>query len=274
MTTPLVPPEWIDAPPAPPAAYGLFSVAIGPTSLSEHGAGGGVQYQGDWCGDARLYPAPCDSTPPTKTFDPMDPVTTATPFKVYASLVCGTQTYTPEEMERRVRARLSAQEQAAAEAALWGADAGDPPGILQTLSSTTLADATNVVQGISLLEQQLATCNTGHPGIIHIRPRSAAYLADRHQLWKDGSVWRTQRGNLVSIGDGYSGLGPADEAPTATTDWFFATGRVLVWRSDDVLVPDPRETINKSTNQYNLIAERDYAIAVECCVVAVEVTLA
>ncbi len=274
MTTPLVPPEWIEQPPAPLASYGLFNVAIGPTSdIDEHGFGGGVQWITDWCSDARLYPAPCDSTPPTKTFDAMDAPTTGTPFKVYATIACGTQTFTPEQMEQRARARLAADEQRTVESMLWGADAGDPPGILQTLSSTTLADQATVVAGISVLEQQLAGCYA-HPGILHIRPRTAAYLADRHQLWKDGTIWRTQRGNAVSIGDGYSGLGPADEAPTATTEWMFITGRVFIWRSTDVLVPPVRETINKVTNQYNVLAERDYVMAVECCIVAVEVTLA
>ena len=106
-----------------------------------------------------------------------------------------------------------------------------------------------------------------------MRPRAVAYLAAAHQLRWDGTVYRTMRGNIVICGDGYSGLGPADEAPTATTEWFYATGRVFLWNAE-VEVIDPRQTFDRTTNQQFLLAEQPWAIGVECCILAIESTLA
>lgn len=273
MTTPLLPPFYVDPPAAPPASYGLFSVAMGPMPLPVHGIGGGMEYLTDWCTGGHLYPSVCDATPPTKTFDEADETAIGLPFRAYASLVCGAQTFDFEVQRGRVERRLAATEQTQAEAALWGVSTADVPGYFQTATVTTLAAAADPVEAIALLEQQLAECY-GHPGIIHARPRMAAYLADRFQVpFKEGGILKTLRGNVVVFGDGYSGLGPADEPPTASTEWMYATGRVAVWRSDDVTVPDPRQTFSRSDNQYMMLAERDYALLAECCIAATEVTI-
>ena len=273
MTSPLVPPFYIEPPVAPAQSYGLFNVAMGPIDMPDPHAIVGIQYVPDWCTDSRLYPTVCDSTPPVKVFDPMDPATFPFGMRVYSSLICGAQTFNFEEMSRRVRARLTAKEQFGVESALWGANGGDTEGFFQAATVNTLADATSIPKGVSDLEQALADCYA-QQGILHVRPRTAAYLADRNQCYKEGGRLYTYRGNLISIGDGYSGLGPAGEAPTATTDWMYITGRVIIWRSPDVIVPDPRQTLDRAVNQYNLIAERDYAVVVECCITALEVTLA
>jgi len=274
MTSPLVPPLAIPTPNPPATSYGLLTAAVGPLELPPHGIGGGVQYVSDSCGDAHLYPSVCDATPPVKTFDLQDPTVTGLPFLVYASINCGSMGFSFPEMEARVRRRLLITEQAGVEEALWGANAGDTPGLFQVDPGvTTLPDATTIVAGVAALEQQLAACNTAKVGYIHTRPLVAAYLADHHQVRWDGTVWRTTRGNIVVFGDGYSGLGPAGEAPTPTTEWMYATGRIITWRSNDINVPDPRQTFNRTTNQQFLLAERDWAMVVECCIAAIEVTL-
>lgn len=280
MTTPLLPPYYVEPPPPPATSYGLFSVAVGPMDMpNDHAIGGGVEYIPNWCTDDRLFQSVCDPTPQVKVFDPMDAKATAPPLQVYASLVCGSQTFTFDEMGRRVLSRFAAGEQSAVESMLWGVAAGDTPGYFQTAAvpggavNVLAGVSTSVVAGVSALEAQLAVCY-GHPGILHVTPAAAAYLADRKQLFKDGAIWRTQRGNAVSIGDGYSGLSAAGAAAGAGNVWMFITGRVLIWRSADINVPDPRQTLNRTTNQHNLIAERDYALLAECCVTAKEVTLA
>ncbi|MET0478952.1 MAG: hypothetical protein ABW222_13480 [Actinomycetota bacterium] len=277
MTTPLLPPLYFDPPAAAEVSYGLFSVALGPQDLPPHGIGGGVQYQPDSCTDGHLYPSVCDygAVPePTKIFDGVEEALFAPPFRVYAGLVCGSQTRDFAWMTDRVRRRLVAGEQTAVESQFWGlGTTADFPSYLHSgIAVTNLGPAANVTAGLSLLEQQLATCY-GHPGVIHVRPRLMAFLAEAHQLVRDQGVWKTYRGNRVSAGDGYSGLGPGNDAPTATTEWMYATGRVSIWRSPDILIPDARETFDRAANQYKLIAERDYAMAAECCVAAVEVTI-
>lgn len=280
MTTPLTPPFYVEPPAQPVASYGLFSAANGPQVLEQHAFGGGVQYQPDSCTVDHVYPSVCGYgaiAVPTKTLDGVEPAIFAPPFRVYAGLACGSQTYDFAWMTERVRRRLVAGEQTAVESQFWGlGTTADFPSYLHTASAitvTTLAATTGVVAALALLEQQLASCY-GHPGIIHARPRMAAYMAAQHLLarWENG-VWKTHRGNTVVFGDGYSGLGPGNDPPTSTTEWMYATGRVSIWRSDDILIPDPRQTFNRAANQYNLVAERDYAMLAECCAAATEVTL-
>lgn len=281
MTGPLLPPLWIeDAPPPAPIQYGLFSAAMGPLVLPDHGIASGTEYNSDDCGTPRIYPGLCDLTPATKTFDPMGLSVKGLPYVAYASMVCGSQTYDFPTMERRVRARLASKEQTEAEMMLWGTTAGDDVSYFHAgapatnITVTSLGAATSLVAGVAVLEQQMASCYANHPALIHMRPKLAAFMARDHQnaRW-DGTVWRTQRGNVIVFGDGYSGIGPAADPPTATTEWIFGTGRVVIWRSDQTDVPDPRQTFDRVANQYKLIAERQYVVAVECCIAAVKVTI-
>lgn len=279
MTTPLVPPFYVEPPAAPPASYGLFAASVGPVDMpSEHAIGGGVEFVPDYCTEAHLYPSPCDfgAIPvPTKVFDPADPEIVAPPFRVYASVLCGSMSFNFEESRARAIRRLAAAEQKAVESQFWGLPSTDNfPSYLRSgaIAVTGLAAAASVVAGIAALEQQMADCY-GHPALIHMRPRLAAYLAANHQIFWQAPVWRTARGSTVVFGDGYSGLGVADAPPGAATEWMYATGRVHIWRSADVHVPDPRQTFDRAVNQVKVIAERDYAMGVECCAAAVQVTI-
>jgi len=253
-------------------------VAIGPMELPEHAIGGGIQYIPDSCTVDHLYPSVCGYgaiAVPSKVFDGVEGAIFAPPFRVYAGLTCGTQTFDFGWMTDRVTRRLVAGEQTAVESQLWGlGTTADFPSYFHSgVSVSNLGASASIVAGLSLLEQQLATCY-GHPGIIHARPRLAAYMADHHLIERwDGTRWRTHRGNTVVFGDGYSGLGPGNDPPTATTEWMYATGRVMIWRSSEIVVPDPRQTLDRAANQYKLIAERDYAMLAECCIAATEVTL-
>lgn len=280
MTTPLVPPFYVEPPAQPQTSYGLFSVAVGPQTEPQHAFGGGIEYQPDSCTADHLYPSVCGygAVPvPTKTLDGVEARAFAPPFRVYAGLTCGSQTYDFAWMQDRVHRRMIAGEQTAVESQFWGlGTAADFPSYLLTASAitvTNLGASASIVAGLAVLEQQLASCY-GHPGIIHARPRMAAYFAVNHLLARwDGKQWLTHRGNAVVFGDGYSGLGPANDPPTATTEWMYATGRVVIWRSDDILIPDPRQTFDRATNQYKLVAERDYALVAECCAAATKVTI-
>jgi hypothetical protein len=275
MTTPLVPPMLID-PPAPPGVnYGLLTVATGPLDLPVHAAGGGLEWIPDSCGVVRLYQNVCDPTPQVKTFDPIDTKANATPYKIYSTIKCGTLGFSFDEFEGRVRRRLNSVEQSGIEAAFWGAEVGDNQGYLQSaaITVTDIGATTTVVKAIAGLEQQLASCYPSKVGVIHARPIMAAYLSSNRLIyWKNDRCY-TYRGNLVVFGDGYSGLDPAGNPPDATHEHIYATGRVLIWRSPDVFVPDPRQTLDRTLNQQNLLAERDVAVAVECCAAFTKVTL-
>lgn len=242
----------------------LLDAAVGPLVLPAHAATTGATFLADSCGEARLYPAPCLDVPyPQIQLDAGDGLVTAFVFNVYASQVCGTLGQDDAEAERRARARLQVAEPRAVERAFWGATVGADgvADILPQVGNVALAASANVVEAVSLLEQQMATVYGGEP-LIHARPRMAAYMADRGQVVPGAKEPRTAAGTRVVFGRGYGGTGPADEAVAATTEYMWATGRVIIWRGD-VFVSPPNH-VNTTTNQRGLFAMRTYAIAVEC----------
>lgn len=264
-------------PPALPGA-GLIETAVGPLPLPAHAETSGATYLADSCGEARLYPAACETPPyPTITMDTGDGLVKAYIFNVYASQVCGTVGQDDAEAERRVRARLRVAEARAVERAFWGATTGADSEVVGIVAQeatagniTTLADTTNVVEAVSLLEQQMSTIYGGE-ALIHARPRMAAYLGDRGVVL--GHPPRTTYGSRVVFGAGYAGTGPADEAPDATSEFMLATGRVIIWRNE-VFVSPPDKMINTTTNQRGVFAMRTYAIAIECGGALTQVTRA
>lgn len=260
------------APPQPPS--GLLTAAVGPLPMPNHGSLDGIQYVLDSCGNAEVMLADCDTDINIATFEGTDGVLTADPFLVVATSECGKLGTSDAETEARVRRRLQLKEQRAVERAFWGGTVA-VPGYLQSLGANlqTLAAVPTggMTAAVSVLEQALAD-NYGLPGYIHIRPRLAAWMAQAGQLRWDGQTARTQRGNFIVIGDGYSGEGPAGEDPVAASEWIYATGRVVVWR-DEVFVPPLRQVFNRSNNQQRALALRTYALGVECYAAAVNVTI-
>ena len=138
----------------------LLDAAVGPLPLPEHAATSGATYEADTCGEARLYPAPCQAPPyPNRTLDTGDGLVQAFVFNVYATQVCGTFGHDFAEAERRVRAKLAVAESRAVERAFWGAVAGTDgiDDVVGQISPVALAASASVVEAVSLLEQQMAT---------------------------------------------------------------------------------------------------------------------
>lgn len=247
----IVPAVLVPAPEPRGLRYGLLTAANGPLNLPEgHGRGGDVQYEPVSCGFARRWDATCEPGG-EKTFDPNDPVISAELFVVYATLQCGSVGHTNAEMEARVRRRLANGEQTAAEAGLAEA--------LASVATPLFApDPTDDDSVIGALEQWLYGSNPGQQqygnvGYIHSPARYAGYLGSGGFLVRDGNVWRTHMGTVVVFGGGY---------PDDGTMWI--TGQVTVWRSEDVHVPSPEQTFNRTTNQHTLLAEREYAVGFDC----------
>jgi len=271
----LAPRKYIDPPntQARPRV-GLLTVANGPLTADNHELAGGVEYNPVLCGPVHVYPQNC-SAPPTKTFDAIDAIAGGDPFALYSSIQCGTYGYDFDELARRARTRLDAKEQNGLEAHLWGVSTDNPPAMFQTVGVVTNVTPgggiTNIVTGFSVLEQALADCY-GLPGIIHVTPAAMPYLRN-HTLIdrdKDGKFY-TDNGNVVVSEFGASGRGPADEAIPAGGGWLYATGPINIWRGD-VIVPDPRQTFDRTNNQHKVLAERPYVMTIECCALAIKVT--
>lgn len=249
-------------PPAPPVRpYGLFDVAVGPLPLPRIEAmSGGIEYQPDTCGIARLWEMNC--VPVTsKVFDTGVPTLTADPFAVYTSWLCGSLGYSPEEIRARLLTRLSLKEQRAVEQRLWQGGGGVDGIFTDAAEVTSLGQADCTTDAVRMLEQALAD-NGVVGGTIHARSGMSAYLASDHQIEHPRpNLMTTHLGTPLVFGQGYDGTGPS--AAPADSEWMFATGRIVVWGSETI-VPDIRETLNRTTNQWYAVAERVFMLTVEC----------
>lgn len=268
--------------PPGPTPRGLFDWATGPLPLLPHEITSGVQVEQYLCGDGHLYPAACedDHAYPAKDFDEWDGVASSYPFAAYVARECGALGQPLERMRTWAEQLLIANEQRLVERAFWGGEVvlGNG-GALPVDTPVDLGAAANVREAVAALEQW-AAANLVSRGIIHARPKIAAHaggaglLARDTTITNDSARWTTHMGNMVVFGSGYAGTGPAGEAVTATTEYMAVTGRVAIFSSPQIFVADPREVLNRGTNQVLMFAQREYSIVIECGSAMIEVTLA
>jgi len=267
-------PSLIATPPAPPRPYGLFDVALGPMPFPEAAAmGGGIQYVPDTCeDDVFLYAMNCPPVSGSKTFSGNETPVSGAPFGVFTSYTCGSIGYSFEEVEQKVRLRMALREQRAVERRVWQGSPqggfGGIPGLFQ--SATTLTAAGCATEALFSLEQALAD-NGVVGGIIHARPGMSAVLANAHLIENRGRQVVTRLGTPVCFGQGYNGSGPTGAPATTTTEFMYASGRVLIWGSDTV-VPPIGQTMDRALNQVYTVAERIFDVIVECGSWAIQVT--
>lgn len=250
---PLFPAPVVTAPEPRGLRYGLLTAANGPLDLPVQGRGGGVQYEPVSCGRAYIYPVECPAgvTPPAKIFDGSDDVVEADPFVVYATYTCGAAGQSAQSVEAKVRRRLANGEQSQVEKAL-----GDI--LAANATSVFPPESDNLWAVVGALEQWLYGTQGvdgqgyGNVGFLHASLRTAAYAQHGGSLIKDGSVYKTPLGTIWVFGD-YEDDGSV-----------YITGNVTVWRSPDVQVPPAAQTLNRTTNQWWMLAEREYAVAYDC----------
>jgi hypothetical protein len=207
------------------------------------------------------------------SFSGIESAISGAPFSVYTTWQCSTIGYSFEEQAARVRQRLDLRAQTAVERRLWqgqtSATDGDISGLFA--SAINLPAAACVTEAVEVLEQTLAD-NGVFGGIIHARPGMAAHLAQAHLLESRGPRRETPLGTPYVFGQGYSGIGPTGQAVTSDVEYLYASGRVSVWFTPDTWVPPVSEVVNKTTNVVYLVAQRIYAVTVECGVWAIPVT--
>lgn len=249
----ITPPVVIPAPEPRGLRYGLFSAANGPLDLPVHGAAGGVLYEPVSCGSARYYDAVCSvdrrcEQCESKTFDGRDSLIQANPFIAYATLRCGSVGNTSADLETRVRRRLANGEQTIAEYGM---------GLILGAGATPLLAADPTMTGVvSNLEQWLygiGGADYGNVGYLHAAPRMAAYAAEESLIVRDGPLLKTPYGTIWVFGGGYPDNGQV-----------FISGQVTVWRSPNIFVSPSDSVLNLATNEYRMLAEREYAVAYDC----------
>lgn len=208
----------------------------------------------------------------------------ATPFTVYARFDCSPVGL--GDAQTVAQDALARVEQMQVEAAFWTGFAGsqavafphlaadtevlDGDVVLQPVASPVVTGA-DVAHALGALEQELADCYAGQ-GLIHV-PRSAlATLAAWNLVEeRDGALF-TLGGNRIVAGSGYTGTGPDGAAPAAGTTWIYATGAAWGHRSD-VFFSQVRDSLNRSSNTLQMLAERNYLVGFECCLLAAHIVL-
>ncbi|MDJ1137921.1 hypothetical protein [Streptomyces iconiensis] len=283
----------VDSPSVTPLPHGLWDAAQQPTAQgphwqqgitwSERCPGGTTTY--DECltetGGGTPPPAPA-----TKAATFGQRLRGATPFTVVTEFDCATVGLTDAAtVASDALARVEAQQ---LEAAFWTGSAGGQDvvfphlaadaevldgqdAILQSAASPVVTGAADIATALGVLEQELADCYTGQ-GVIHI-PRSALpTLAAWNLARLVGGRLVTPAGNVLAVGSGYPGTGSDGATPAAGTTWIYATGSVWGYRSEP-RVSQPRESLDRASNTYRMLAERTYVIAYDCCLLAAHVKL-
>jgi hypothetical protein len=236
---------------------------------------GGIEYVPDTCvDDVYMYALNCPPVSGSKTFSGIEAPVSGAAFAVITSYTCGSLGFSFEEIEQRVRTRMSLREQMAVERRVWqGWDNSTGQGVQEGLfrGATDLGDAGCPTEAMELLEQALAD-NGVMGGLIHARPGMVPHLVNNHQIMEGpGRIKRSAYGTPFAFGMGYDGTGPAGEATSTTVEYMYASGRIIIW-SSEIQIPDPRETMDRSLNQMYVLGEKTFVATVECGVWAVAVT--
>lgn len=272
-------PVILEAPPAGRLRYGLFDAATVTEDLDDRMISAGFSVPGVDCGTARLYDSQClPSENVAKTFDQGLTYMEALPYWVYSTRQCGVVGTTPAEFSQTVRRRLLGGEQTQVENVLWnGGGLAGMAGLTTAAGTVTVVpSAPGAGAAIAALEESFYSVY-GYVGTIHMNQRAYAALA-YSELISDApqqGVLTTPLRSRWSLGAGYDITGPANVAPAAGFVWAFMTPPVLVKRSGIIAQDDPRDFLDRSTNQFMGLAERVYAAVWTCPVVhAVQVPIA
>lgn len=266
--------------------YGLFNVAPplvletvdDGQNIADHAYGGGLVYDPKGCGNAHGYEIVC-TTPAAKTFDDNSAEVQVLPFVVYASLKCGPRGMSPAYMIEKTSERLFSSEQGAVEFAFWTGNSGNTPSI-EAGATDVGAGGTfaNIVDAVAALESHAYnTVPYGYNAVLHARSAVQAYASESGlvataahgyaAVWGtriDEPILRTPLGTKWVFGGGYPGTGPAGVAPAAGKTYVWITGGVTVWRSSEWNPPEPLRTMDRSINEFHLLAERGYLATYDC----------
>jgi hypothetical protein len=265
---------YVQRPGAQVPRYGLFQVANGPLDLPPLARSGGLEFQTATCKLPTGYEIDCPPSSTPKAFDSGGPdLIRVDPFVVRSDLVCAPVGLTDAQLRQWLLERLKAGEQAAVERIFSERSFGAAPGLTNEPGVATLDPSGSVTKAVANLESWLYA-RYGLPGVIHVPAGAAAYLVNGGGLYRDGNLWKTAMGSLLSFGN-YAGTGPAGEAPAAGQVYLYITGQVTVWRAPDseVFTTPLSAGLDRTTNQVYGQAEREYAVGYECFAASTLTTL-
>lgn len=265
--------------------YGLLNSVTPITPGDPHWMASGIEWEDDLCSDTLA--SFIDVCPPTSGFTkPAErglSFCASDPFIVVGSFDCSTVGRPADEAFEIARRRLLAWEGRQVEATLWtGVSANGDVNPSFAFGNeecdivpedVNAAGALDPVAAISVLEDALADLIPGS-GYIHVPANVIAFLKSHKMIVEaDGGIW-SPAGHRYVVGAGYPGTGPANAAPAAGQAWIFATGPLVLARSNVMMVPESvAEGVNRNINSITVRAERFYSVGFSCSLLAVRVLL-
>lgn len=259
------PPVRIDGPLPQKRSYRLLDVATLIPTVDDH-----------WANGAMVFPYPDDAG---HVFDPCssgssrqkNPGTLPDSphfgaFTGYLPVTCHAVSVgaDAEWFRARALAALAAVESTIAERVFAkgeGMDALQPHLTDANLVKLNGGAATKVTEALGLLEKAIAA--TGRAGVIHA---SAATII----AWDAGGALQppkngqlvTANGTQIVSGAGYEGAHPdGSGAPSATSEWAFATGPVQYRQTEPFIIPDNyAQAFDRASNEYAAFAERIFLV--------------
>lgn len=202
-------------------------------------------------------------------------------FAVYGGLVCKPFSFDEEKGLAEIERVFLLKESRGVERALMetrfvagpndAATGEDPdPRWPAATDITPTGGAVSAKVGMALLEGYAAGIYSGQP-TLHLPYTVGSFLAGDKIIESQGGKFYTPLGAKVAVGAGYDfpNSGPTGTEPTNGERWLYATGEVMVARSDVITVS--RQDL--TTNDIYALAERRYIAAVDCFAAAIRVTV-
>lgn len=233
--------------------YGLFRVAAGPLDMPAHGEGAGVRYVPPACGDSYAVGIDCPAPEELPEPDGDNPEVPTGVFSVRAAIECTPVGQTEADLRAKLTRRLEASEQGTVEATFaTGLDyAGATLGALSLDGAAEAVSGTYDPADIRSVVGALLAESVGAYGFrptIHAPASAEPYATDAGLVVQDGPLLRTPSGALWSFGDYPEGE-------------LFISGQVTVWRSP---MPTVTRAFDRETNLLLMVAERAYALGIDC----------
>src|SRR5690606_10978789 len=94
-------------------------------------------------------------------------------------------------------------------------------------------------------------------------------LQEHNLVTRQGEALFTLNGNRVALGSGYPGAAP-DGTVEPGVAWVYATGAMFYYRS--YVVVTRVDSIDRSKNTIEAMAERHYVIGWDCCLLAAPIS--
>lgn len=270
-----------------PNRYGLLTVAEPITPEDGHWEGG-ITWDDDLCSSIHTSSEYCPipvSGFTTKISDRDFQSCCADPFLVYASYDCPPVGTSAGEAFAIAEKRLRIREARAVERIFWTGITEDGIQVNPSLvfgnsecgsapvNLTAPAGPVGLVASMAVLESALGDCAPG-TGVIHANYGLASFLAASLLINQQDDAWYTVTGQRLALGAGYTGSGPLGTDPAPGTTWVFATGPVVIYRSEPFLTPERfKEAIDARLNSVQVYAERVYAVGWSCCLFCIQVNL-